>query len=52
MDEFDRLLESKLRRLLDPIVAKPPPARRGAEITASRISPGAGRGTRLAADDK
>jgi hypothetical protein len=29
MDDFDRLLEAKLRRLLDPIVAKPPPARRG-----------------------
>jgi hypothetical protein len=29
MDEFDRLLEFKLRRMLDAVVAKPPPVRRG-----------------------
>jgi hypothetical protein len=29
MDDFERLLEFKLRRMLDPVVAKPPPARRG-----------------------
>jgi hypothetical protein len=28
MNEFDRLLETQLRRFLDPIVATPPPARR------------------------
>jgi len=42
MDDFDRLLESRLRRLLDPIVAKPPPARRG---SAGRAEPRARRTT-------
>jgi len=28
MDEFDRLLEFELRRMLDPVVASPAPARR------------------------
>jgi hypothetical protein len=28
MDDFERLLELKLRRLLDSVVAKPPPNRR------------------------
>lgn len=28
MNEFDRLLESELRRLLDPVVAAPAPRRR------------------------
>lgn len=29
MNDFDRLLEIKLRQMLDPVVATPPPARRG-----------------------
>jgi hypothetical protein len=29
MDDFDRLLEDKLRRMLDVVVAAPPPVRRG-----------------------
>jgi hypothetical protein len=33
MDDFDRLLEFKLRRMLDAIVAKPPPVRRGSRKT-------------------
>jgi len=28
MDDFDRLLEFKLRRMLDAVVVKPPPFRR------------------------
>ena len=28
MNDFDQLLELKLRQLLDPVVASPPPARR------------------------
>ena len=29
MNDFDRLLELKLRQMLDPVVATPPPSRRG-----------------------
>jgi hypothetical protein len=32
MDDFDRLLESKLRGMLAAVVAKPPPARRWSRL--------------------
>jgi hypothetical protein len=31
MNDFDRFLELKLRQMLDPVVAAPPPARRRAK---------------------
>jgi len=31
MNDFDRFLELKLRQMLDPVVATPPPARRRAK---------------------
>jgi hypothetical protein len=44
MDDFDRLLEFKLRRMLDPIVAKPPPVRRGSRLRLIAARPAGAKG--------
>lgn len=37
MDDFDRLLELKLRQMLDPVVGEQPPARRRAKRPAEAV---------------
>lgn len=37
MNDFDRLLELDLRRMLDPVVASEPPIRRGKAKTTRRL---------------
>jgi hypothetical protein len=39
MDDFDRLLEIQLKLLLDPVVARRPPARKGLPEDTTRPAP-------------